>query len=160
MPKNTRYIKAIEDKLHFNFPEYWWNLLASRLKDLFGDDTLNFKLRTDSFLAKNGHNPPFNAWAVTIGDTVHITKSFGWRADWRDVFKIRGDETDNINLQTIFSVIAHEAYHVKDQKRVGFWRWMIKYSLLRPFYTAKTHPMEKPAYKLAEDMKHAIAPKL
>ena len=73
MPKNTRYIKAIEDKLHFNFPEYWWNLLASRLKDLFGDDTLNFKLRTDSFLAKNGHNPPFNAWAVTIGDTVQIT---------------------------------------------------------------------------------------
>ena len=40
MPKNTRYIKAIEDKLHFNFPEYWWNLLASRLKDLFVDDTL------------------------------------------------------------------------------------------------------------------------
>lgn len=22
MPKNTRYIKAIEDKLHFNFPEH------------------------------------------------------------------------------------------------------------------------------------------
>tara|TARA_R100000963_G_C4640981_1_gene104616 strand:- start:1541 stop:2008 length:468 start_codon:yes stop_codon:yes gene_type:complete len=155
MPKNTRHIKTIEEKLHFSFPEYWWDILASQLKDLFSDDTLNFKIQTNSFLAKNGHNPPFNAWAVTIGDNVHITKSFGWRADWRDVFT-----EDSANLKTIFSVIAHEIYHVKDQKRVGFWKWMIKYSLLRPFYTAKSHPMEKPAYKLAEDIKHKLTPKL
>jgi len=151
MPKNTRHIKAIEDKLHFNFPESWWNVLADELDESFGDSTLNFKIRTDSLLAKIGHLPPFKAWAVTIGNTIHLTRTFGWGTDWREKFKLTSP-----NLKTIFSVIAHEAYHVKDQKKVGFWKWMLKYSVLRPAYTSKSHPMEKPAYKLA----HTIKPKL
>ena len=152
MQKNKKYIKKLEKDLNFEFPEEWWFLLADELGKIFGDATLDFKISDNGILSKIAHASPFNAWAVTIRNTVYITKSFAWdstlNVNWRLRFK-----DDFPNLAIILSVLGHEIYHVKDQKRVGFCKWMLKYIIQRPFYTAKTHPMEKPAYEFAKHMK-------
>lgn len=152
MPKNTRHIKKLEKDLNFKFPEEWWFLLADELGKIFGDDTLNFNLSLTGVLSKIGHKAPFKAWAITIGNTVYITKAFAWENDLKVNWRLRFKD-DFANLAIILSVLAHEIYHVKDQKRVGFWKWMLKYIIQRPFYTAKTHPMEVPGYEFAKHMK-------
>ena len=152
MPKNTRHIKKLEKDLNFKFPEEWWFLLADELGKIFGDDTLNFNLSLTGVLSKIGHKAPFKAWAITIGNTVYITKSFAWENDLKVNWRLRFKD-DFANLAIILSVLGHEIFHVKDQKRAGLCKWMLKYIIQRPFYTAKTHPMEKPAYEFAKHMK-------
>ena len=151
MLKNTKHVKKLQKDLNFKFPEEWWFLLADELGKIFGDDTLDFKISDSGILSKIGHKAPFKAWAITIGNTVYITKAFAWEKDLKVNWRLRFKD-DFANLAIILSVLAHEIFHVKDQ-RVGFWKWMLKYIIQRPFYTAKTHPMEKPAYEFAQHLK-------
>ena len=131
--------RSLENDLDTDFPTKWWDILEEELTFKFGSAKLDFRIKSQSWLAKFGSGWPFKAWAITIGNTVHITSRFGWGEEWRN-------ETDQWKRARIFGVIAHEAYHVNAQYHAGVWNWMKRYLKVRHKYTAKSHPMEKPAY--------------
>ena len=139
----------LENDLGIDFPTEWWQILDRELTSKFGDVKIDFRITDNSFLAKIGSRWPFTAWAVTTGDTVHITSRFGWGEDWRN-------EEDVFKRARIFGVIAHEAYHVNDQYHTGLWVWMKRYFKIRHKYTAKTHPMEKPAYSFGYKVRDKV----
>ena len=52
------------------------------------------------------------------------------------------------------AIQAHERYHWKDQMRWLVLPWFIVYGALLPFYGGfRKHPMERPAYRLQDEVK-------
>lgn len=77
----------------------------------------------------------FGQWAVTINQTIHLTPAFH----------------HDINNSSIgMGVIAHELFHVEQQREMGFGKFLWQYILnWRPRHIrdGKAHPLEILAYE-------------
>ena len=79
-------------------------------------------------------------WAVTWKGVIHVTVSA----------PAAGSEAS-------YALLAHECYHVWQQQRMGWWKFLAHYAaeLVRGWLHRRNirfHPLEKPAYEFVESL--------
>ncbi len=80
--------------------------------------------------------------AVTINGTVHMTA-----------------RSPDIETDAGIALLGHEIYHVVQQAEMGWWRYLVLYSLRwRPSHIREgwRHPMERAAYERARGIRDAL----
>ncbi len=82
--------------------------------------------------------------AVTINRTVHLTSH-------------APDPDTRLGIM----LLGHELYHVEQQTRLGWWRFLLRYITgWRPSHVSngRSHPMERPAYERGDQVWRAMQP--
>lgn len=84
----------------------------------------------------------FGQGAVTINGTVHFTPL-----------------APDVRTRWGTALLGHELFHVEQQARMGWWRFLLRYALSwRPGQVRNggSHPLEAPAYRRGEEVYKAL----
>ena len=125
--------------LLLNFPLKWWALLSEEMKKEWGE---RVTLSAEVKLAPNWVSVVFG-WmgqrGVTINGTIYMTPHWE-RLAWQG---------GNLKWMYQFTDLAHELYHVNQQRNVGWGRFLWRYMVMWPSHWRRQweHPFEVPAYR-------------